>query len=60
MRKIVLLFLAGVLALSLCACSLGGTCHHCGKNLTSDPVKYGGRSYCSHDCYMRELLGLSS
>lgn len=48
------------LALSLSACGIlsGGAslCHGCGKSVGNDPVKAGGRTYCSYDCYMSEVL----
>ena len=50
---IVSIFIASALTLSACG-SL--TCHNCGDPVGGDPVKAGGRTYCSYDCYMDEVL----
>lgn len=48
------------LALMLTACGIlpsrTVSCHRCGKDVGSDPVKAGGRTYCSYNCYMSEAL----
>ena len=57
MKKLLFLIvsLLVVSALILSACS-SLTCHRCGDPVGSDPVKAGGRTYCSYDCYMNEVL----
>ena len=42
-------------ALILSSCS-ARVCHRCGDPVGSDPVKAGGRTYCSYDCYMDEAF----
>lgn len=51
--SIVLLCAFTASALSSCRAQ---SCHNCGDPVGSDPVKAGGRTYCSYDCYMDEVL----
>lgn len=49
-----------LMSLLLSACGMGlssiSRCHHCGDSVGDDPVKAGGRTYCSYNCYMSEAL----
>lgn len=45
-----------VILLSACVPTRKSSCHNCGKSISGDPVEAGGRSYCSYDCYMNEVL----
>ena len=59
MKKVVVLFLVVctlIMSVSMLSACSSGTCHNCGDPVGSDPVKAGGRTYCSYDCYMDEAL----
>lgn len=54
-----ILFVASILAgvaLLMSSCSVPKKCHHCGNAIPNDPVETGGRTYCSYNCYMTELI----
>ena len=53
---LVLSVIASVLILLILSTCGSLTCHRCGDSVGSDPVKAGGRTYCSYDCYMDEVF----
>lgn len=60
MKKVLFLIISLVLLCAFTASALSScraqSCHNCGDPVGSDPVKAGGRTYCSYDCYMDEVL----
>lgn len=57
MKKFLFLAVSVFVALALTLSACGSlTCHRCGDPVGNDPVKAGGRTYCSYDCYMDEAL----
>lgn len=60
LKKVLVLVIGLVLLCAFTASALSScsakSCHNCGDSVGSDPVKAGGRTYCSYDCYMDEVL----
>ena len=57
MKKVLFLVVSMLIAIALILSACGSpTCHRCGDSVGNDPVKAGGRTYCSYDCYMDEVL----
>ena len=50
-----LVILCAFVASALPSCG-AKSCHRCDEPVGSDPVEAGGRTYCSYDCYMNEVL----
>lgn len=57
MKKSSLVFLVTFVIVMMCVACGGRTCHYCGKEISSDPLKKDGRYYCDYDCYMSEVMG---
>ena len=60
LKKLLVLLIGVVLLCAFTSFALSSYgvkgCHNCGDPVGSDPVKAGGRTYCSYDCYMDEVL----
>lgn len=50
---IVVVAVAAILLLTACGSK---TCHYCNEAIEGDAVEAGGRTYCSYDHYMNELV----
>ena len=58
MKKRFISVLIMIMVVVMCVACGAKTCHFCGNQIETEPLKKDDRVYCDYDCYMREVMGL--